>query len=47
MEGMRRYLLRQLPQSDLLYLTPYNTVSRTAEYTMDHLVGIIFILYPM
>ncbi|CAO3667608.1 unnamed protein product [Umbelopsis ramanniana] len=37
MEGMRRYLLRQLPQSDLLYLTPYNTVSRAAEYTMDHL----------
>ncbi|KAI9289547.1 glycoside hydrolase [Umbelopsis sp. AD052] len=37
MEGMRRYLLRQLPQSDLLYLTPYNTVSRSPEFVMDHL----------
>lgn len=35
---MRRYMLRQLPQSELLYLGPYDTVSRSSQLTMDHLV---------
>jgi len=37
MEGMRRYMLRQFPQSELLYLGPYDTVGRNPQLVMDHL----------
>jgi hypothetical protein len=42
MEGMRRYMLRQLPGSELLYLGPFETMSRTPVYHMDHLVSELF-----
>ncbi|KAI8381347.1 glycoside hydrolase, partial [Radiomyces spectabilis] len=36
-DSMKRYMLRQLPGSELLFLPPFDTRHHTAKRTMDHL----------